>query len=85
MMPTCREVVRLLASDELKDQPLARRLLTRAHLLMCDHCGRYAEELRVLTEVTREALRAPFDPRRLAELERAILEREGGSGPVGRG
>lgn len=84
MMPTCREVVRLLASDELKDQGLARRLLTRVHLLMCDDCGRYNEELEGITSVVREALRAPIDPQRLAALERAILE-HGGDGTVDRG
>jgi hypothetical protein len=84
MMPTCREVTRLLASGQLEGAALAKRILTRLHLMMCDDCGRYAKELRGLGEMAREALRAPLDPTRLAALERAILERassgDGGAG-----
>ena len=82
MMPTCREVTRLLASGQLEAAPLARRILVRLHLLLCDECGRYARELVGLGEAARTALRTPLDPERLAALERAILERAafGGGG-----
>lgn len=80
MMPTCREVTRLLASDQLEEAALSRRILTRLHLLMCDDCVRYAKELEALGEMTREALLIPLDPVRLAALERAILERGGTGG-----
>ncbi|HXI21756.1 MAG TPA: hypothetical protein VNH46_11750, partial [Gemmatimonadales bacterium] len=63
-------MTRLLASDQLEGTSLARRVLTRLHLLMCDECGRYARELGGLGELAREALRAPLDPVRLATLER---------------
>jgi hypothetical protein len=42
---------------------------------MCDDCGRYAKELEGLGELARDALLAPLDVGRLAELERRILER----------
>ncbi|HXG43904.1 MAG TPA: hypothetical protein VNJ71_04010 [Gemmatimonadales bacterium] len=80
MMPTCREITRLLASDDLQTAPLATRILTRLHLLLCDDCSRYARELADLAEVLRESLRVPLDPVRLAALERAILERRGAGG-----
>lgn len=75
MMPTCREITRLLASDQLEHEALTRRMLIRLHLMMCDDCTRYAKELTTLGEIAREALKIPLDPKRLAELERAILDR----------
>jgi hypothetical protein len=83
MMPTCREVTRLLASDQLEGTALAKRILTRLHLRMCSDCARYAKELKVLGEVVREALRSPLDQSRLAALERAVLERGGADGGGG--
>jgi predicted anti-sigma-YlaC factor YlaD len=80
MMPTCREVTRLLASDQLERAALTKRILTRLHLMMCDGCRRYARELEGLGEMAREALRAPLDPTRLAALELAILERAASGG-----
>lgn len=81
MMPTCKEVSRLLASGELETAPAARRIFTRLHLLMCDDCSRYAKELRQLGEAARQALGSPLDPSRLASLERAILARLAGTDP----
>lgn len=74
MMPSCREVTRLLASGEVDTAPAVRRTLTRLHLLMCDDCRRYSRELRALGRTAREALRSPLDPDRLVALERAIME-----------
>ena len=75
MMPSCREVTRLLASGEVEISPAVQRILTRLHLLMCDDCRRYSREIRQLGETAREALRLPLDADRLAALERAIMDR----------
>jgi hypothetical protein len=75
MMPSCREVSRLLASGEADSAPAVRRMLVRLHLMMCHDCTRYSRELRQLGETAREALRSPLDADRLASLERAILAR----------
>jgi hypothetical protein len=80
MMPTCREVVRLLASEQLKEAALTRRILVRLHLMMCDDCGRYAKELEGLGEVARDAFRQPLDAARLSDLEKAILKRAAAGG-----
>lgn len=83
MMLTCREATRLLASEQLEGAPLARKILMRLHLLVCEDCRRYAKELDAMGETAREAFRLPLDPAKLAELERVILERsslEGRSG-----
>jgi hypothetical protein len=82
MMPSCKEVSRLLASGEVDTVPAARRILTRLHLIMCDDCTRYSRELRQLGETARQALRSPLDPERLAGLERAILQRMQGNPPA---
>ncbi len=81
MMPSCREVSRLLASGEVDTAPPMRRILIRLHLMMCDECTRYSRELRQLGETARQALRSALDPERLAGLERAILERAKGDPP----
>ncbi|MBA3584179.1 MAG: hypothetical protein H0W36_06555 [Gemmatimonadetes bacterium] len=81
MMPSCREVSRLLASGEVDAAPAVRRVLTRLHLLMCGDCTRYSRELRQLGELAREALRSPPDAERLAGLERSILIRLQAAGP----
>lgn len=75
MMPSCREVSRLLASGDVDTAPAVRRILTRLHLMMCDDCARYSRELRQLGPTARQALRSPLDAERLVALERAILER----------
>jgi hypothetical protein len=78
MMPSCREVTRLLSSGEVEISPAVQRILMRLHLLMCDDCRRYSRELRQLGETAREAFRSPLDADRLAALERAIVDRAQG-------
>jgi anti-sigma factor RsiW len=83
-MLTCREVSRLVASGDLAGQSAFRRLRVRIHLLGCDHCKRYARELRAISAAARRLLRAqPLDPERPARLEQAIIAsaRERGTAP----
>lgn len=44
-MPNCREVVRLIASDELADVAWLSRALVRFHLLRCRDCRAYRAQL----------------------------------------
>ena len=55
-MPNCKEVVRLIASDELADAGWSDRALVRFHLLMCRHCRGYAAQLRAIGAGSREPL-----------------------------
>ena len=73
-MMSCREIARVVASDEFADAGWARRLSVRFHLLMCRHCTRYAAELRAIGASARKALH-PSDPpsATLHRLERGIL------------
>ncbi len=75
-MLNCKEVARLIASDELADAVWSRRALVRLHLLMCRHCGSYAVQLKAIGAAARErwdlsvADRAAFE-----QLQNSILER----------
>ncbi len=75
-MPSCKEVARLIASEELADAGRSKRALVRIHLLMCRDCRRYAAELRAIGAAaqdrwdTRTADRQAFE-----KLERSILKR----------
>ncbi len=72
-MPTCREVSRLIASGDLAGQSPLRRLAVRLHLLGCDHCRRYARQLKVIAAAARRLMSVdPLDPARVARLEKAI-------------
>ena len=75
-MPNCKEVVRLIASDELADAVWLDRALPRLHLLMCCHCRGCAAQLRAIGAAARDrwgssvADRASFE-----KLQSSILER----------
>ena len=75
-MPNCKEVARLIASDELADAVWSERALVRLHLLMCRHCRGYAAQLRAIGAAVRdrwdsdEADRASFK-----KLQNSILKR----------
>ena len=82
-MLKCKEVARLLASDELEGARLHRRLSVRAHLLMCRHCRRYAAQLRALGSAARDlwGTKEP-DTEAIARLRGSILrDRPGRSDP----
>ncbi len=75
-MPNCKEVARLVASEELADAAWLSRALVRLHLLRCRHCRGYASQLRAIGAAARDrwdsgvADRASFE-----KLESSILER----------
>ncbi len=75
-MLNCKEVARLIASDELADAVWSDRALVRLHLLMCRHCRGYAAQLRAIGAAARDrwdlgvADRAAFE-----KLQGSILER----------
>ena len=75
-MLNCKEIGRLIASDELTDAVWSDRALIRLHLLMCRHCRGYAAQLRAIGAGARKrwglgvADRAAFE-----KLQSSILER----------
>lgn len=80
-MLTCKEVTRLVASDELAGAGWSRRLAVRLHYMMCSHCRRYAAQIRRLGEWARGArFGEATGGNRIAELRRRILAEQDGTG-----
>jgi predicted anti-sigma-YlaC factor YlaD len=76
-MLKCKEVARILASDELDGAGWKKRLSVGTHLLMCRHCRHYAEQLRALGAAARDLLRRQStDSEALKRLENSILKDE---------
>ncbi len=74
-MLSCRELVSLVANDELAAAVWRRRLVVRLHWLMCRYCRRYAAQLRAMAQATRKLLEGgEADPTRLDRLKGRILE-----------
>ncbi len=72
-MLRCREVARILASDQLRDASWIRRLSMRIHLAMCRHCGRYGKQLDLIgTEVRRSSAATDADESALQRIEQAL-------------
>lgn len=55
-MLNCKEVSRVIASDELVSSGWRTRLAAKLHLLMCRHCRRYSRQIRSLGQATRQIL-----------------------------
>jgi uncharacterized UBP type Zn finger protein len=52
-MIRCREVARLLTSEQLRAQSRMKRLQVRLHLWMCQHCSRLARQIKQLGSAAR--------------------------------
>lgn len=53
LMPTCREVQRLLSDSMDRPLPLGQRSRMRVHLLMCGACTRFRAQLTLLRQAMR--------------------------------
>ena len=74
-MLNCKEVSRLVSSDELASAGVVMRARARFHLLICRECRRYAEQLRIIGTAAREKMRTLVgDKETIARLERSILD-----------
>ena len=68
-MLDCKDLTRLIASDELASAGWAKRVQARVHLMMCRDCRAFADQIRAIGEGARRLFRAR------PETERATLER----------
>jgi hypothetical protein len=57
-MLSCKQVARLLSTDELHRASFSTRWGVRMHLWMCRHCSRFAAQIRLLGS----AARAKYGP-----------------------
>ncbi len=72
-MQTCREVTRAIATDELSEAGIGRRLVVRLHLLRCRPCRHYAAQIRSLGEAARRLFGQTTDSASLEDLKARIL------------
>ncbi len=71
MMTSCKQVARLLTSDELERSGSWTRLRVRLHLWMCRHCTRLERQLGEMHAAARR-LRATFDDEQPAAGEESL-------------
>lgn len=50
---SCRNVARLLSSEQVTDLTLGKRAEVRMHLLLCRYCSRFARQIRQLSLAAR--------------------------------
>ncbi len=72
-MLSCKEVTRIVASDEYAEAGLWRRLMVRMHHALCTRCRRYMKQLRRISSATRDALEEETQKSDLADLKARIL------------
>lgn len=78
-MLRCRDVTRLVASEEIRTAPWMTRIGVRLHLVFCRHCRRYVRELARIGAAVRDLYRdAADEPDREEAVIRAILGPSGG-------
>ncbi len=71
----CKEVSRLVASDELASAGAMTRFRARLHLLLCGQCRRYVEQLRIIGPATRAKMRSlGGNKEAILRLEKSILD-----------
>ena len=73
-MIRCKEVARLLSTDQLASQPVWRRAGVRLHLMMCRHCRRFTRQLARLKQAAAD-LGTLFDAELGADFSRRIHEK----------
>lgn len=74
-MLTCREISHDLAADMLRTAGLRRRIAVRMHLLMCDHCRRFSEQLEQMGGAMRQLSQLGDSRLTDEEVEQRILAR----------
>ncbi len=75
-MLNCKEVGRIVASDQVMAAGWRRRLAIRLHFLICRYCRRYAAQLRAIGQSARKLFRlGEEEPETIHRLKQAILQR----------
>ncbi len=75
-MPTCKDVATAIGQDDVRTLSWWRGLALRLHLLMCQHCRRYAAQIRAIGTAARRLFREHGeDPQTLERLQETILSR----------
>jgi len=74
-MLKCREVTRLVASDEIGRAGILRRLELRLHLMMCHRCRAYVREIGLMGSIARRLWgEEEEEAERTASMEQRVLQ-----------
>lgn len=73
-MKSCKEIVKLISSSE--EKTFFQRIELKAHLMMCHHCSRYSQQLRMLTDGFRKLFQndTQVDHEKIRELEKTVVD-----------
>ena len=74
-IPCCRDLSRLVATDELAGASWTRRLCARIHLLLCAPCRGYSEEIHTIGRSARERYAAEDAQKKADELIALLKKR----------
>jgi len=79
MLP-CKEVIKIISTDD--PTSLLRRTETKLHLMMCKHCARYANHLKMVKSGFKKlfAIITAAKPTDVATLEKETIEKFATSG-----
>lgn len=76
-MLSCKDVTRTIAGEEVVEASWWRRFQMQLHLRMCQHCRRYAAQLRVIGDAARNLWGTRLvneDPEGMKRLAETILK-----------
>ncbi len=73
-MYSCKEVAKCIASDEYVTAGLFKKLVISLHLLMCQYCSRYRDQLRALGQMLRQT-KSDVPPSEVADIKTRIVEK----------
>ncbi|MCK9997027.1 MAG: hypothetical protein KAH56_12210 [Candidatus Krumholzibacteria bacterium] len=72
-MLKCRDLTKLIASDEIEDLGFMKRVEIQFHLFMCKHCRQYMGQIRSIGQGAKKmAAEAEPDQEQLQRLEKDI-------------
>lgn len=74
-LPSCQEMSRRYARGELDNASWFFRIMVRLHLAMCEHCGRYMKQIRLLGKAVRQKSTSDLSRARVDDLKKRILKR----------
>ena len=74
-MPSCREVTRMLAEEELQSAPRRVRWMVRLHLAMCRHCGRFARQMSLISQALKNMMNRRPDELKHPDIAQRIIAR----------
>jgi anti-sigma factor ChrR (cupin superfamily) len=73
-MLRCKQVIKMVASDDLVDEGPWLRLKIRLHLMMCRHCARYAAQIRAIGAKTRERFHPSEQRSAVEDVQQRIID-----------